>query len=134
LLNQDLAQRFFARVKEQAAGLMSDEHFTVDGTLVEAWVGQSPKESLRLPVQLRLLHWIHLQAAAFFAALTFAHLARCAAAIFLRADAEMVRFAGAEPATAFAGCDPFRAFAHRFFCAMLMRLRAEAERVRPGLV
>ena len=40
LLNQDLAQKFFARVKEQAAGLMSDEHFTVDGTLVEAWAGQ----------------------------------------------------------------------------------------------
>jgi len=37
LLNQDLAQRFFAHVKEQAAGLMSDEHFTVDGTLLEAW-------------------------------------------------------------------------------------------------
>lgn len=31
LLNQDLAQRFFARVKEQAVGLMSDEHFAVDG-------------------------------------------------------------------------------------------------------
>ena len=37
LLNQDLAQKFFAHVKEQAAGLMSDEHFTVDGTLIEAW-------------------------------------------------------------------------------------------------
>src|SRR5664279_2541336 len=35
LLNQDLAQKFFAHVKEQAAGLMSDEHFTVDGTLIE---------------------------------------------------------------------------------------------------
>src|SRR5437763_1111516 len=40
LLNQDLAQKFFARVKEQAIGLMSDEHFTVDGTLIEAWAGQ----------------------------------------------------------------------------------------------
>jgi transposase len=40
LLNQDLAQNFFAHVKEQAAGLMSDEHFTVDGTLIEAWAGQ----------------------------------------------------------------------------------------------
>ena len=40
LLNQDLAQKFFARVKAQAAGLMSDEHFTVDGTLIEAWAGQ----------------------------------------------------------------------------------------------
>ena len=40
LLNQDLAQTFFAHVKEQAAGLMSDEHFTVDGTLIQAWAGQ----------------------------------------------------------------------------------------------
>ena len=40
LLNQDLAQKFFAHVKQQAAGLMSDEHFTVDGTLIEAWAGQ----------------------------------------------------------------------------------------------
>ncbi len=40
LLNQDLAQRFFAQVKAQATGLMSDEHFTVDGTLIEAWAGQ----------------------------------------------------------------------------------------------
>lgn len=40
LLNQDLAQKFFAQVKAQASGLMSDEHFTVDGTLIEAWAGQ----------------------------------------------------------------------------------------------
>ena len=40
LLNQDLAQTFFAEVKAQATGLMSDEHFTVDGTLIEAWAGQ----------------------------------------------------------------------------------------------
>jgi transposase len=37
LLNQELAGVFFAKVKVQAAGLMSDEHFTVDGTLIEAW-------------------------------------------------------------------------------------------------
>lgn len=37
LLNQEVAQQFFARVKAKAAGLMSDEHFTVDGTLIEAW-------------------------------------------------------------------------------------------------
>ena len=37
LLNQRLAQSFFARVKTLAAPLMSDEHFTVDGTLIEAW-------------------------------------------------------------------------------------------------
>jgi transposase len=40
LLNQELAQQFFLRVKVQAAGLMSDEHFTVDGTLIEAWASQ----------------------------------------------------------------------------------------------
>jgi transposase len=40
LLNQDLAQKFFAHVKQPAAGLMSDEHFTVEGTLIEAWAGQ----------------------------------------------------------------------------------------------
>jgi transposase len=40
LLNQEVAQSFFARVKAQAAGLMSDEHFTVDGTLIEAWASQ----------------------------------------------------------------------------------------------
>ena len=40
LLNQDLAQKFFAHVKQQAAGLMSDEHSTVDGALIEAWAGQ----------------------------------------------------------------------------------------------
>jgi transposase len=39
LLNQELAQSFFAQVRAQAAGLMSDEHFTVDGTLIEAWAG-----------------------------------------------------------------------------------------------
>jgi transposase len=39
LLNQQLAQSFFAQVRAQAVGLMSDEHFTVDGTLIEAWAG-----------------------------------------------------------------------------------------------
>jgi len=37
LLNQEVAQLFFAQVKARAEGLMSDEHFTVDGTLIEAW-------------------------------------------------------------------------------------------------
>ena len=40
LLNQEVARLFFARVKEQAAPLMSDEHFTVDGTLIEAWASR----------------------------------------------------------------------------------------------
>ena len=50
--------------------------------------------------------------AAFFPAFTFAHLARCAAAIFLRADANTVRFTGAEAVVLAAG-DSFRTFAHR---------------------
>lgn len=40
LLNQEVAREFFAAVNRQAAGLMSDEHFTVDGTLIEAWASQ----------------------------------------------------------------------------------------------
>src|SRR5450759_429098 len=39
LLEHDLAREFFTRVVAQARSLqlLSDEHFTVDGTLVEAW-------------------------------------------------------------------------------------------------
>ena len=39
LLGGDIAQAFFERVRAQAErrGLLSDEHFTVDGTLIEAW-------------------------------------------------------------------------------------------------
>jgi transposase len=39
LLRGDIAGAFFAAVQAQAdaAGLLSDEHFTVDGTLLEAW-------------------------------------------------------------------------------------------------
>jgi len=40
LLNQEMAQLFFSRVKEQGSGLMLDEHFTVDGTLLQAWASQ----------------------------------------------------------------------------------------------
>jgi transposase len=38
-LRSDLAAAFFRRIQDQAAqaGLLSDEHFTVDGTLIEAW-------------------------------------------------------------------------------------------------
>jgi transposase len=41
LLEADVAKRFLAQVVEQARGrgLTSDEHFTVDGTLLEAWAG-----------------------------------------------------------------------------------------------
>ena len=39
LLDSDIAAAFFDAVVAQArtAGLLSDEHFTVDGTLLEAW-------------------------------------------------------------------------------------------------
>ncbi|MHB8734137.1 MAG: IS5 family transposase [Terriglobales bacterium] len=42
LLRGDVAQAFFEQVRRQAerAGLLSDEHFSVDGTLIEAWAGQ----------------------------------------------------------------------------------------------
>ena len=41
LLKSEVAQGFFHAVVEQARaqGLLSDEHFTVDGTLIEAWAG-----------------------------------------------------------------------------------------------
>ena len=37
LLNQEVARQFLARVVDRASAWMSDEHFTVDGTLIEAW-------------------------------------------------------------------------------------------------
>src|SRR6187200_332100 len=37
LLNQEVARQFLQRVVERASAWMSDEHFTVDGTLIEAW-------------------------------------------------------------------------------------------------
>src|ERR1700739_3836038 len=37
LLNDEIAESFFQRVLERARPYMSDEHFTVDGTLIEAW-------------------------------------------------------------------------------------------------
>jgi len=42
LIAGEVAQKFFAAVREQAerAGLLSDEHFTVDGTLIEAWASR----------------------------------------------------------------------------------------------
>jgi len=42
LLEADIADRFFAGVLKQAreADLLSDEHFSVDGTLIEAWASQ----------------------------------------------------------------------------------------------
>jgi transposase len=42
LLDGDIAAAFFDAVIQQAraARLLSDEHFTVDGSLLEAWAGQ----------------------------------------------------------------------------------------------
>jgi transposase len=40
LLTQDVARSFFRHVVDRAQALMSDEHFTVDGTLIEAWASQ----------------------------------------------------------------------------------------------
>jgi IS5 family transposase len=42
LLDGDIADAFFVAVLQQARqrDLLSDEHFTVDGTLLEAWAGQ----------------------------------------------------------------------------------------------
>src|SRR5712664_4754108 len=40
LLNEEIAEGFFQRVLERAKLHMSDEHFTVDGTLIEAWASQ----------------------------------------------------------------------------------------------
>jgi transposase len=40
LLTQAIARSFFRRVVERAQAFMSDEHFTVDGTLIEAWASQ----------------------------------------------------------------------------------------------
>ncbi len=41
-IDGEVARRFFAAVVAQArrAGLLSDEHFSVDGTLIEAWASQ----------------------------------------------------------------------------------------------
>ena len=54
LLEADVAKEFLAQVVEQARakGLTSDEHFTVDGTLLEAWAGAKsfqPKDNKQPP-------------------------------------------------------------------------------------
>src|SRR5437899_786144 len=40
LLNEEIAEAFFQRVLAQAQPYLSDEHFTVDGTRIEAWASQ----------------------------------------------------------------------------------------------
>jgi transposase len=40
LLSSEVAQLFFAAVAKQAKRFMSNDHFTVDGTLIQAWASQ----------------------------------------------------------------------------------------------
>lgn len=40
LLTSEVALQFFAEVNQKAKKSMSDEHFTVDGTLIQAWASQ----------------------------------------------------------------------------------------------
>jgi len=52
LLNEEIAESFFRRVLERARPFMSDEHFTVDGTLIEAWASHKsfrPKDGTGKP-------------------------------------------------------------------------------------
>jgi transposase len=54
LLDDDIATAFFMEVRAaiEADGLLSDEHFTVDGTLLEAWASHKsfkPKEAATRP-------------------------------------------------------------------------------------
>jgi transposase len=54
LLEGDIAQAFFVEVRREAEahGLLSDEHFTVDGTLLEAWASHKsfrPKDRADAP-------------------------------------------------------------------------------------
>ena len=53
LIAGEVAQKFFTAVVEQArgAGLLSDEHFTVDGTLIEAWASRRSFEKKPDPPQ-----------------------------------------------------------------------------------
>jgi transposase len=54
LLEGDIARKFFESILKQVReqGLLSDEHFSVDGTLIEAWASQKsfkPKDGPRAP-------------------------------------------------------------------------------------
>ncbi len=51
-MHEEVAETFFQRVLERARPFMSDEHFTVDGTLIEAWASQKsfrPKDGTGKP-------------------------------------------------------------------------------------
>ena len=41
LLTSDVAQQFFTAVNRLAKRFMSDEHFAVDGTLIQTWASQN---------------------------------------------------------------------------------------------
>ena len=51
LIAGEVAQQFFCAVRAQAerAGLLSDEHFTVDGTLIEAWAARRSFQEKKEP-------------------------------------------------------------------------------------
>jgi len=51
LLEGDIAQKFFEAIVQQACekGLLSDEHFTVDGTLLEAWASKKSYQTKDQP-------------------------------------------------------------------------------------
>jgi transposase len=53
LMAGEVSQKFFERVVEQAraAQLLDDEHFTVDGSLIEAWASRSSFEKKKDPPQ-----------------------------------------------------------------------------------
>src|SRR5215475_12901107 len=53
LVNAEVAQRFFTAVLQMAsqAHLLSDEHFTVDGTLIEAWASRKSFQPKKDPPQ-----------------------------------------------------------------------------------
>jgi hypothetical protein len=77
-----------------------------------------------------------LYAAFFGSAFTFAHLARCAAAIFLREDDDMVRFAGLTlvflPTDI--DCERPRTLAHRARCACAILCREAADTTWAGRI
>jgi transposase len=53
LLEGEVSQKFFEQVRSQAqvAGLLDDEHFTVDGTLLEAWASRNSFQPKQDPPQ-----------------------------------------------------------------------------------
>src|SRR5260221_13411835 len=53
LLEGEVAEAFFEAVLKQAEGegLLSDEHFTVDGTLIEAWANRKSFQEKKDPAQ-----------------------------------------------------------------------------------